>query len=204
MAAKFNRNIFYIEVQAQMEALMKKKALQMAEDYFEEAKDEFLARYYNHPVSEEIKGGIEKQSDILGVAGSLYAFIGFEAGDDPIDELYDYFNSNIKLKKNPRYIKSRMVFQFSVNIPSNDDIEAVTPMPWGTARSWAFAIESGISGLNQYLSIQRLQEMGREKISMDASRSGGGIQVKIPLGAGGFSPQQYMSNLLNFLRKQFI
>jgi hypothetical protein len=199
--AKINYRQLKLEIDKGIERNFRQKAIEVAEHKFEEAKDEFLEKFLEHPISEELKGGIDEQSSMLGVPGSLFAFIGFDAGTNPIGELYDFLSEYIKINKTPTYNKSKSTFEFKIRIPSKETIADRTPMPWGTHRSWVFAIETGISGLNQYLSTQKYEETFGRSPATPLGRSEGGIQIKVPVNGGGFKPRRYMSNLLGFLEK---
>ncbi len=196
---KINHNILKLEINKAIEKNFRQNAVELAQNRFEEAKEAFLDKFLDDDVTKEIEGGIDEQSSILGVPGSLFAFIGFKAGDQPIKVLYDFLVNNIKMNKTPTYNKAKSAFEFTVKIPDKESIANITPMPWGTARSWVFAIETGISGLNQYLSAQRYEENFGEVSKTPLGRSEGGIEIQVPLAAGGYVPRKYMSSLLNFL-----
>ena len=78
-----------------------------------------------------------------------------------------------------------------------EDIIKVTPMPWAKNRSWAKGIESGISGLGQYLNIET-------KYDPPHYRSTAGIQTKSKVRGGQFRPTKYISDILNRYRAKFL
>jgi len=176
-------------LQAPIEKACGQRATAIAKEKFERVKEDFLEAFILHPVSQEIAAGEDlPTSDIVG-SGNLFGFIGFEEGSHPIEDLYAYLKDNIEMADIGTYDRTSKIYNFYVQIPSKEDIKTQTPMPWGTARSWAFAIESGISGLNQYLFRQGY------------GRSGGGFEAKVQVRTATYQPQKYMSDLLNFLEK---
>lgn len=166
-------------------------ARELAESRFDTAKETFLKDFLSHPVSEELESGPKYQGGSLPI-GNLFSFIGFNDGEDPVGELYQFLDDEIYLSRTATYDKARRRFIFTVGIPSKDEIADQTPMPWGTARSWVFGIEAGIQGLNHYIFSQ----------SRDLGRSTGGTQSKTvtTLAPGGYKAQRYLSDLLNTLR----
>jgi hypothetical protein len=50
-----------------------------------------IAEFLNHPVTIEIKGGIEANkhqvAHLGGGSGNLFSFIGFDSRDDPIEPI---------------------------------------------------------------------------------------------------------------------
>lgn len=198
--AKINLNKLRIEMQGPMERAFREKATKIVTDKFNEAKQEFLEKFLDEDVTKELKKGPNATGGILGVPGNLYSFIGFDEGTQPIKILYDFLQEHIQIEKNPVYNKSRKVYSFRVNIPTRDEIASVTPMPWGTAVSWAFAVEEGISGLNHYLSNQRKAKKGKKKKVL--GRSTGGIQIEGAIGGGAdYTPVEYLTPLFKFLRE---
>lgn len=166
-------------------------AREIAESRFDTAKEAFLKNFLSHPVSTELESGPKHEGGSLPI-GNLFSFIGFNDGEDPVGELYQFLDDEIYLNKTARYEKAARRFVFTVAIPSKEEITDQTPMPWGTARSWVFGIEAGIQGLNHYIFSQ----------NRDLGRSTGGIQSKsvTTLAPGGYKAQRYLSSLLNTLR----
>lgn len=155
----------------------------------EKIKNEIIEEFENHPVTQEIEGGITAAniSNTLDGITNLYSFIGFESGDNPLDPIRE------QLKKiNLRYtINSKGELIFTVEFPTAKDIFKVTPMPWATGRSWAQGIEVGISGLGYYIK------------STINSRSGLGVQSQKPVRNGvRFRNTKYISYLINLYTKK--
>ena len=80
---------------------------------------------------------------------------------------------------------------FKVNLPTAEDIFAVTPLPWATGRSWAEGIERGLSGLGYLLRKNK-------------GRSGAAVQSRVRKVRGGkFRNSPYISSLLKKYRQRF-
>jgi len=164
-------------------------AYSQLEKEVEKIKNEIIEEFENHPVTQEIEGGITATniSNTLDGITNLYSFIGFESGDNPLDPIRE------QLKKiNLRYtINSKGELIFTVEFPSAKDIFKVTPMPWATGRSWAQGIEVGISGLGYYIK------------STINSRSGLGVQSEKAVRTGvRFRNTKYISYLINLYTKK--
>ena len=89
-------------------------------------------------------------------------------------------------------MNTRGEMTMSIELPSKEDIFAVTPLPWAPGLSWAQRIEIGLSGLGMYLNT-----------TSDKSRSGGGVQAEHQIRAGKFSNTPYISAFINKWRNKF-
>ena len=158
---------------------------------FQKLKNRMIAEFLNHPVTRELKQGIDASniSGTLGGVTNLFSFIGFNSGSDPTKDI-----ENVLQTARFESAKARLkTIELSIYIPDPKDVFDATPMPWAPGRSWAKGIESGISGLGYYL-----------KVARDNSRSGLGIQSsKKVRGGAKFKNTQYISALLKKYRKEF-
>lgn len=167
-----------------------KSVKSLIEDQFEKIKDKYIDEFLNHPVTQEIKGGISASniSGTLNNITNLYSFIGFDEGTDPIEPIEQLLEkSNYRIMYNSNSGESTVIF----DIPTAAQIFAITPMPWAVGRSWARGIETGISGLGYYLK------------KVKNSRSGLGIQSTIEQARTGasFKNTKYISDLINRFSK---
>lgn len=159
---------------------------------FQKKKNQMIAEFLNHPITQEIKGGINASniSGTLGGITNLFSFIGFDSSYDPIDPI-------LKILESTTIEEVRAVgkkINYKVNVPTPQEVFAVTPMPWANGRSWAKGIESGISGLGFYLNKKS-----------DKSRSGRGIQTSRKIRGSGvkYRNTKYITELLNRYSKEF-
>ena len=157
---------------------------------FIKIKNELIAEFLNHPVTKEIKEGpsTSNRSGTLNGISNLFAFIGFEEGDDPISPIIQVFQS-IDISFGGEI---PMGAKFNINMPTTADIFAVTPMPWASGRSWAQGIEKGISGLGYLL-----------RRNSSTSRSGEAVQSSVKIRSGKFKNTPYISALINKYSKRF-
>ena len=161
-----------------------------AKEDFAIIKNQLISEFLNHPVTREIKNGPSSSniSGTLNGVSNLFAFIGFEEGDDPIAPILNAFQSiEITFGGN-----IPMGSKFNINMPLAQDIFTITPMPWASGRSWAQGIEKGISGLGYLL-----------KRGSSKSRSGKAIQSRVKIRSGSFKNTQYISALINKYSKKF-
>jgi hypothetical protein len=158
---------------------------------FNKIKNEFIDEFMNHPITQEIQGGISatNSSNTLGGITNLYSFIGFDEGTDPIRPIEELLKqSNYRILFNKRSVEATVIF----DIPTAAQIFEITPMPWATGRSWARGIETGISGLGYYLKKTK------------NSRSGLGVQSTNQQIRSGvmFKNSKYISDLINRFNKE--
>ncbi len=176
------------ELQADKE--YQKQVNSIIDSEFNKIKNNYIQEFINHPITQEIKGGIGATniSGTLGGITNLYSFIGFDEGTDPIKPIEDLLEkSNYRIIFNNKATDSTVIF----DIPTAAQIFAVTPMPWAIGRSWARGIETGISGLGYYLKKTK------------NSRSGLGIQSSTNQVRPGtvFKNTRYISDLINRFSK---
>lgn len=159
----------------------------------QEASMEMLHEFDMHPITIELNAGPSASniSGTLGGYGNLFSFIGFEAGDDPIEPLRRVLQRKMAFKVNK--VNDKGKFAIIIDMPSKDEMYAVTPIPWLTGRSWIDGIERGLSGLGSYV----------YKKSPN-SRSGTGIQSSTPIRGGRLQNSKYLSEILrNFQKNLF-
>ena len=157
---------------------------------FEETKREMIEEFMSHPVTIELLGGASSSniSGTLGGQSNLFAFIGFNTSDKPIEPILNILEST-SFKDAGESNSGR---RFTLMLPTSEEIFAATPMPWAAGRSWAKGIEKGISGLGYLLNK-----------STSSSRSGVAIQADKKVRTARFNNVQYISALLNKYKKKF-
>ena len=155
---------------------------------FKIIKEKMLSEFDKHPVTKELEQKTSADPSAFVSRGSLFGFIGFEKDDNPTEIVREMLKqSELKFIR----IKGGTV-DFKAYYPSKDELFAATPLPWASGRSWLKGIESGISGLGQYINTDY----------SDYSRSGGGIQSEQKVRSARFKNTQYISKILNsFIEK---
>jgi hypothetical protein len=159
---------------------------------FKRIKNEMIKEFLQLPVTQELMQGPDGAniSGTLNGVINLFAFIGFDKGDQPILPIIDALeNTSIQFSKSLN--RPKIGNQYNVFLPTAEDIFRITPMPWATGRSWAQGIERGISGLGFLL---RKNNKGR---------SGAAIQSRVKVRGGRFKNTAYISAFIKKYRKRF-
>ncbi len=144
--------------------------------------------FNDHPITQELEN--PNGSNISGTLGSLntnlFNFIGFFANDDPVQALRRALESSTTLskKRTVKTVGRKVRVEYKVSMPSQILLKSVSKMPW-SSKSWAFGVETGISGFNYFLNLKKR-----------SSRSGKGIQSKFVVREGGFRPTEYITGIL--------
>jgi len=159
---------------------------------FKRIKAEMIKEFLSHPVTQEIMEGPSAPniSGTLGGVSNLFAFIGFDAGNQPVAPILERLEA-VDIIYNKEYKEKGIGVSFNVFLPTAEDIFAITPLPWATGRSWAEGIERGISGLG-YL------------VKKSGGRSGAAVQSRVnKVRGGGFQNIPYISSFINKYKKRF-
>ncbi len=185
----------------------KSLAVDKSREIIRERKREFLEAFDDHDVSNELRAGPGSNSGVDGVSGNLFSFLGFDAGSDPVGDLYSYLDSAIHLvSRNLQYNNSSKTFIAKMSLPTQEGIKKITDLKnyatnfnetgYGEGLSWAYAIERGIPGLDYYKYSTDPSQLGK------GSRSGTGIQRKKPINEGAsHKTRSYLTELLTILAK---
>ena len=124
--------------------------------HFEKVRDFIISEIENHPVSKELRSHTSPSKFIPSLGshgGSLFGFMGFEQGSDPVTDLIAYLKPRIIRREKflAVFYKSSVFFPDFTEMSGVDSLK----MPWMTGISWPEAIQNGISGLRNFLSFQQ-------------------------------------------------
>ena len=159
---------------------------------FKDLKNEMIKEFLTDPVTIELLegAGASNVSGTLGGISNLFAFIGFNSGEQPISPILNMLEGTQIIYK--QEVKQRGIgVEFEVSLPTAEDIFMVTPLPWASGRSWAEGIERGLSGLGYLL-------------RKSDGRSGAAIQSRVKkVRSGRFQNRPYISSLIKRYRKRF-
>lgn len=159
---------------------------------FKDLKNEMIKEFLTDPVTIELLegAGASNISGTLGGISNLFAFIGFNSGEQPISPILKMLEGTQIIYK--QEIRQRGIgVEFEVSLPTAEDIFMVTPLPWASGRSWAEGIERGLSGLGYLL-------------RKSDGRSGAAIQSRVKkVRSGRFQNRPYISSLIKRYRKRF-
>jgi hypothetical protein len=188
---KFQKKI----VESSDNSSVRKKAINLAQERVQKAKEEMIAEFDNHAVTREIQGGpnAENISNTLNGDGNLFSYIGFNEGENPTEVVRDYLNESTALRRTYDFNVRKGLFTFKVKTPSLEEVEQKTPFPW-EPRSWVRGVERGISGLGFYIS-SKIKEFKN-------SRSGVAIQSKKKIRTGSYKAIKYLSEIIRNFRKK--
>ena len=153
-----------------------------------------IEEFLQLPVTQELLQGPDgaNTSGTLGGVSNLFAFIGFDRGEQPILPIIQLLeNTSLQFLKKTGGRNLKFGIMYTVSLPTSEKIFAITPMPWATGRSWAQGIERGISGLGFLL---RKNNKGR---------SGAAIQTGVKVRGGKFNNTAYISVFINKYKKRF-
>ena len=176
----------------QVPKLKRKDIEAQAKEKFKKIKAEMIKEFLDNPITQEIMAGPSgvNISGTLDGVSNLFAFIGFNEGEDPIAPILIILE-NVDMQYNREIRRGKPGLMFKVNLPTAEDIFAVTPLPWATARSSAEGIERGLSGLGYLLRKNK-------------GRSGAAVQSRVRKVRGGkFRNSPYISSLLKKYRHRF-
>ena len=160
---------------------------------FNKIKKEIIKEFMSLPVTQEILQGPDGSniSGTLDGVSNLFAFIGFNKGQQPILPILEALeNTNIQYRK-PLKKGQKVGAVYTVTLPTAEEIFSITPLPWATGRSWAQGIERGLSGLGYLL---RKNNKGR---------SGSAIQSSVKVRGGRFKNTAYISAFITKYSKRF-
>lgn len=190
-ATEFNQEVLNSPV-------VKAGVIVVAHEKFNKAKDELLDEFDKHPVTKDIKAGAfgvdQDEADLMGGYGNLFAFIGFNEGTDPTDQVRQILE-NLELDENSIIKVQQTFFLRPKGRDPYEQILAITHLPELKGLSWVQGIEDGISNLGYFLS--RLTNSNK-------SKSKQGYQIKNNLGRAleSTQPTEYLSRMLDrFARK---
>lgn len=160
------------------------------------AKESFLNSFESHKVTQELAAGksAANSSGSLAGYGNLFTFMGFKDGDEnPIVFLKKFLEKSF-IKPPKIQKRDGTLFKVSISLPTKEEIESITPLPFENGRSWVRGIEYGISGIGFYFYSK--------KEEIERSRSTLGIQSKHQIRGGSFSNQSYLTPMLKSLYKE--
>ena len=167
-----------------------KKAQELANKQFIEAKSRLIEDFDSHPVTTEIKGGTNASnlSGTLSGYGNLFSFIGFPEGSDPTVVVRNFLQSFVQMR--PAGKKKGVNKDFVINVPTMKDFNFAV-MPWESGNNWVRSVEMGISNFSHYMNK-----------ASKASRSGKGVQIDGEIRTSSSKGVPYMREIINNFRKR--
>lgn len=192
----------YAEVVKYIEGVFSKDAFKLfAQESFDrlsQFKQDILQDVIQHRVSIELET-IPVPSPILGAShGSLFGFLGFSADQNPVQDLIDYLDRVMEVKKSRASLYNRLGGTYAkLFLPDKKDMRKeeslqikASPSAHADGRSWPEWIEEGMSGLDKYI--------GRSPYG----RSTEGIQSKGIARNADFNGVPYLTEIFAKFRKK--
>tara|TARA_B100000427_G_scaffold295838_1_gene275178 strand:- start:255 stop:857 length:603 start_codon:yes stop_codon:yes gene_type:complete len=176
---------------------LQKIAYNAAKRKVDKIKKEALDELNAHPVTKEIEAGPNAMgSPLLGGRGSLFGFLGFNQGSQPIEIVRGIFDKMFKVSRNQGHLrkvsKNKFLLEYDIGlVPSITDVYAQTPLTWST-KSWVKGIERGITNYTNTVFKDS-----------ENSRSGVALQSKQQINFIRFSPTPYIHEILKNAKKKF-
>jgi hypothetical protein len=162
-------------------------AIDLAEEKYERAKRQLLFDIALHPISIDI-GSHGPSPRIGSESGTMFGFLGFEQGSDPIAELINLFEDLIDISVLPPG-SGKSLAKVIVSIPTKDALSDLSPLAWNDT-PWPILIERGISGLEHYINNGK-----------GNSVSGEGVQVDNVVRSRDFAPEDYLTGIIAKFRQ---
>lgn len=181
-----------------------KKLERVAQQAFTEAKKSFEEDFNKHQITQELSSHVSP-SPILKAngwnrRGSLFGFMGFHAGSDPIAHLRTILDNDeigFRFKLNKNIFKRALGILGEIRSPSPEDLEAGGAKfeGWGDGRSWPQVLEDeGIENLAFFLGDKEIYGRSQE-----------GTQVEAELNPGKhLSKMDYLGKMFKRVEKRFI
>lgn len=143
---------------------------------YNQVKDYIINAVESHPVCTELRQHTSPSQFLPKTDGTLFGFMGFEAGTDPVSDLVEYLRNNITLIPVGRGAVAR---KYEISLPTFGDManEPSLQLPWLSGESWPGALEEGLYGLKHFLSFTE-----DSPYTAPNSRSQEGVQAKGPNG----------------------
>jgi len=200
-----NERLLRIAVAKQGERVLIKKVRPFIELDYETKKEQFMEAFNADPVTQEIEGGPSAYSRVNSLAmagGNLFSFLGFDAGQEPIEALREYFDRSIELGRTRagQVRGTKVVFSTPVKFPTVTEVDGYvgstseTQLEW-TSRPFTSLLANGVPGLPNFLF--------NENKNFPSSRSGPAIQAKGQLREGSLGAIKYIGPLLGTLKRLY-
>jgi hypothetical protein len=151
---------FLRNARGELRKIASAKILAQAEIAREESLDELIKDVVTHPVSRALTSHSEA---LMPKPGTLFGFLGFRAGRQPVQELVAFLRSKAGVRTSvpQTAIGGTTGLIGRVSLPSDQDLvkAGITTDDWGDGRSWPEMIETSVPGLGNYLA----RESGRSQ-----------------------------------------
>lgn len=153
-------------------------------EHFEKIRNFIIQRVNGHPLSVELRSHTNPSRYVGN--GTLFGFLGFKEGSSPVDDLIKYLAS--KVIRRQKF--SEDTYTSTIFFPNLSDMSKINglKMPWMSGISWPEAVQSGVSGLGNFVPGN----------ASEYSRSKEGLQRKSTASGFDMAPVSgYIDDILN-------
>lgn len=195
------RNNFLRTAKNVIRSRFTKKLQRVVLESFEEINKEVQQEFENHPITRELDDQVFPskilQKNNWPRAGTLFGFMGFNGGNEPIRNLRNFLfeQGGFNYELNKSFIGRTFGILGFLKSPSEEELQkaGIQLDGWGDGRSWPAVLEDeGIENLNHFLSKPAY------------GRSSQGIQVKPELNPGAkLDKMNYLTPIFKKAAKKF-
>lgn len=146
------------------------EAIYLAKIHGQAVKQAILNEIKNHPFSKDLES--HAQSAYLnGRKGTLFGFLGFDTGTNPVQELITFLDNFWEVKPVPQFGLRGLTVNIKLKPVKPSDLKnAGLVLPWQPSVAWPYAVESNISNLPFFLSINKGRSL--EGLQLKTAREG--------------------------------
>lgn len=136
-------------------------------------KKDILEKVKNHNICRELTNKTIPSSFISAKDSSLFGFMGFNEGDDPVGSLIDFLDENITYNTTLKITAFTLIS--TLKLPSKEAMrrESSLQLPWIRGVSWPELVENGVPGLRYFLA----KNDGRSGLGIQAKSSDGNLRT---------------------------
>jgi hypothetical protein len=159
------RNQFEAVFKTASRKIINQRVKEAAESTFKDVVAGIEQDILNHPISRELISHKSPSSLFSSPRGSLFGFMGFKEGRNPVQELLNFLKSpsgfQLKVSRTGIFLLNRGI-KATLTGPSDLDLvqNNIVVDEWNDGRSWPEMLESGMVGLSRFLSER---SVGRSK-----------------------------------------
>lgn len=176
-------------IKSSVRKVVNQKVREASQATFNEVSASIERDVLSHPISKELLTTTDSSSFFSTPKGSLFGFMGFKKGRNPIQELINYFKGGNGVrfsfgKYNVSSSQKRV--SITLSLPSNEELaqNGIVLDGWSDGRSWTEVIETGMTGLSKFFSSDKFGRSTKgfqSQKTLNSSDSLGSIPYLTPI-----------------------
>lgn len=176
---RYNSANLVMEINRKIDPIVYPRIKAKIEQKVEDAKNDMISEFIEHPVSREIEAGPNLTSSLFlppshdMIDSNLFNFFGFDrTKENPVIPVKEALEQNTKIILINKKLNSPQNYTITANVivPSYQDLQEITPLPW-ISTSWLSAVQDGLQGLNN--TIFKIFRGGRSGTAFQAKYKNG-------------------------------